>query len=150
MGSSTHFICFLYPVSIWTVALYYTLKYSMHGSPKFRGNYCSAANLKILLARQSIFHQKIVTCHNLKCYLDVSPIIIKIYYRAPYLEILFLTRKYCGAPYLKGTLKLQFLHLYMKIICQRFHIRKSFTFWDMSIWDTWKVCLELFRNNRIC
>ena len=26
----------------------------------------------------------------------------------------------------------------------------TFTFWDMCIWDMWKVCLQTFRNNRLC
>ena len=44
----------------------------------------------------------------------------------------------------------QYLPLHMKIICQRFHIKAPFTFWDMRMWDMWKVCLQTFRNNRIC
>ena len=33
---------------------------------------------------------------------------------------------------------------------RRFHIKKAFAFWEMRTWDLWKVCLETFRNNRIC
>ena len=50
----------LYAVSTCTVAVYYTLKYSMHGSPNFQLNHCLAQNLKMLRAPQSTFHQKIV------------------------------------------------------------------------------------------
>ena len=28
--------------------------------------------------------------------------------------------------------------------------KTRFTFWDMRTWDMWKVCLQTFRNNRIC
>ena len=34
--------------------------------------------------------------------------------------------------------------------CFRFHIKTPFTFWDIRTWDEWKVCLQTFRNNRIC
>ena len=44
----------------------------------------------------------------------------------------------------------QYLRLHMKIIRWRFHIKTPFTFWDMRTWDMWKVCLQTFRNNRIC
>ena len=44
----------------------------------------------------------------------------------------------------------QYLCLHMKIICWRFHIKTCFSFWDMRPWDTRKVCLQTFRNNRIC
>ena len=44
----------------------------------------------------------------------------------------------------------QYLRLHMKIICWRFHIRTPFTFWDLCTWNMWKVCLQTFRNNRIC
>ena len=44
----------------------------------------------------------------------------------------------------------QYLRLYMKTICWTFLIKKSFTFWDMHTEDMWKVCLQTFRNNRIC
>ena len=43
----------------------------------------------------------------------------------------------------------QYLRLHMKITCWRFHIKTLFTFWDMRTWDMWKVCLQIFRNNRI-
>ena len=36
------------------------------------------------------------------------------------------------------------------ICCWRFLIKTPFTFWDMRAWDMWKVCLQTFRNNRIC
>ena len=42
------------------------------------------------------------------------------------------------------------LHLHMKIMCWRFHIKIPFTFWDMHTWDMWKVCLQTFRNNKVC
>ena len=52
--------------------------------------------------------------------------------------------------YTNGDLEIcQYLHLHMKIICWRFHIKTPFTFWDMCTWDMWKVCLQTFRN-RIC
>ena len=53
---------------------------------------------------------------------------------------------------IKGTLMqiCQYLCPYMKKICWRFHIKTPFTFWDMRTWDMWKVCLQTFRNNRIC
>ena len=35
-------------------------------------------------------------------------------------------------------------------ICWRFHIKTSFTFWDILPRDLWKVCLQIFRNKRIC
>ena len=35
-------------------------------------------------------------------------------------------------------------------LCQGFHIKTPFTFWDKRTWDMWKVCLPTFRNNRIC
>ena len=38
----------------------------------------------------------------------------------------------------------------MKIICWKFHVTAPFTFWDTRTWDLWKVCLQTFRNNRIC
>ena len=47
-------------VSTCTAAVHYNLKYYMHGSPKFTLNYCRAQNFKMLRARQSIFHQKIL------------------------------------------------------------------------------------------
>ena len=37
----------------------------------------------------------------------------------------------------------QYLRLHMKIVGQRFHIKTPFTFWDMRVWDMWKV---LFTN----
>ena len=55
---------------------------------------------------------------------------------------------------LKGTnadLKMcQYLRLHMKIICWRFHNKTPFNFWDLRRWHVWKVCLQTFRNNRIC
>ena len=52
----------------------------------------------------------------------------------------------------KGTeLKIcQYLCLHMKMICRRFRNKTSFIFWDIRTWDMWKVCLQTFRNNRIC
>ena len=44
----------------------------------------------------------------------------------------------------------QYLRLPMKIISWRFHIKTSFTFWDMGTWHMWNVCLQTFRNNRVC
>ena len=44
----------------------------------------------------------------------------------------------------------QYLCLQMKIICWRFHMKTSFSFWDMRTWDMWKVCLQTFWNNRMC
>ena len=38
----------------------------------------------------------------------------------------------------------------MKMICQRFHIITLFAFWDILTWDIWNVCLQTYRNNRIC
>ena len=53
--------------------------------------------------------------------------------------------------YTNGDQKIcQYLRLHMKILCWRFHIKASFTFWDMRSWDMWKVCLQTFRNNSIC
>ena len=43
----------------------------------------------------------------------------------------------------------QYLHLCMKTINQRIHIKTPFTFWNMCTWDMWKVCLQTFINNRI-
>ena len=44
----------------------------------------------------------------------------------------------------------KYLPPHMKIICWRFHIKTPFTFWDMRTWNMWKVCLQTFRNNRMC
>ena len=44
----------------------------------------------------------------------------------------------------------QYIGLCIKIICQKFHIKTPFTFWDMRMWDMQKVCLQTFRNNGIC
>ena len=44
----------------------------------------------------------------------------------------------------------QYLRLHMKIICWRFHRKTHFNFWDMGLWDMWKVCLQPSRNNWIC
>ena len=55
--------------------------------------------------------------------------------------------------FLQHTLKqcwIAVLFLHMKIICWIFHIKTPFNFWDMCTWDMWKVCLQTFRNNRIC
>ena len=53
--------------------------------------------------------------------------------------------------YINTVLKIcQYLHLYMKIICRRFHIKTHFAFWFVCTWDMWKVCSPTFRNNRIC
>ena len=38
----------------------------------------------------------------------------------------------------------------METICWRFYIKTPFIFWDMCLWDMYKVCLKAFRNNRIC
>ena len=38
----------------------------------------------------------------------------------------------------------------IKIIYWRFHIKSCFTFWDIRTWDMSKVCLQTFRNNRVC
>ena len=38
----------------------------------------------------------------------------------------------------------------MKIICWRFYIKTPFTFSDMRTWVMWKVCLQTWRNNKIC
>ena len=44
----------------------------------------------------------------------------------------------------------QYLRLHMKIICWRFHIKIRFTYWVVRTWDMWKVCLQTFKNIRIC
>ena len=44
----------------------------------------------------------------------------------------------------------QYLCFYLKIVCWNFLIKTRFTFWDIRNWDVWKVCLQTFRNNRIC
>ena len=44
----------------------------------------------------------------------------------------------------------QYLRLHMKMICRWFYIKTPFTFWDMRTWHVLKVCLQTFRNNRIC
>ena len=43
-----------------------------------------------------------------------------------------------------------YLCLHMKIICRRFHIMASFTFWHIRTRDKWNVCLQTSRNNIIC
>ena len=43
----------------------------------------------------------------------------------------------------------QYLRLHTKAICWRFHIKSPFTFWDMHMWNMWKVCLQTFSKNRI-
>ena len=53
--------------------------------------------------------------------------------------------------YINADLKIcQYLPLNMKVICWRFHIKGTFTFWDMRPWVMWKVCLQTFRNNIVC
>ena len=44
----------------------------------------------------------------------------------------------------------QYIRFHMKIISRRLHIETPFTFLDMHTWDMQKVCLQTFRNNRIC
>ena len=44
----------------------------------------------------------------------------------------------------------EYLCLHMKIMCWRFHTKTPFTFWDIRTCDIWKVCLQTFRNSRIC
>ena len=44
----------------------------------------------------------------------------------------------------------QYLSLHFKVISSRFQIKTTFHFWDMRMWDMWKVCLQTLRNNRIC
>ena len=53
--------------------------------------------------------------------------------------------------YTNADLKIwHYFCLHMKIICRRFHIKTSFTFWDMRTWVMWKVGLQTYRNNRTC
>ena len=54
--------------------------------------------------------------------------------------------------YANADLKIcQYLCLHMNIICLiTLHVETPFTFSDMRTWDMWKVCLQTFRNNRIC
>ena len=42
------------------------------------------------------------------------------------------------------------LGLLIKIICGRFRIIRLFTFLHMCFRDTWNICFETYRNNRIC
>ena len=52
--------------------------------------------------------------------------------------------------YTNADLKIcQYFCHHMKIICWRFHIKTPFIIWDMRTWDVWKVCSQIFRNNRI-
>ena len=37
-----------------------------------------------------------------------------------------------------------------KTICRRFHIITAFTFWALHSWDIWNVCLQTYKNNKIC
>ena len=37
-----------------------------------------------------------------------------------------------------------------KIICLRFRIVSPFTFWKIQTRHIWNVCLQTYRNNRIC
>ena len=43
-----------------------------------------------------------------------------------------------------------YLRLHIKIICRRFHITRPFSFWDIRTRDIWNVCLQTYKNNRIC
>ena len=53
--------------------------------------------------------------------------------------------------YTNADLKIcQYLRLHIKVICRRFCIKKLFPFWDTHTSGMWKVCLQTFRNNRIC
>ena len=53
--------------------------------------------------------------------------------------------------YTNADLKIcKYIRLHMKMTCRRFHIKTPFTFWDICTWDILKVCLQTFRNNRIC
>ena len=50
---------------------------------------------------------------------------------------------YLPQRYTNADLKVcQYLRLHMKIICWRFHIKTSFTFWDMYTWDI-EICEKL-------
>ena len=42
------------------------------------------------------------------------------------------------------------LRLHIKITWRRFYIISPYSFWDMRTLDLWNVCLQTFRNNRIC
>ena len=44
----------------------------------------------------------------------------------------------------------QYLRYHIKIISRRFRIITPFTFWVIRIRDKWNVCLQIYRNNRIC
>ena len=44
----------------------------------------------------------------------------------------------------------QYLCLHVKIICWRFHIKTPFMLEICAQEIMWKVCLQTFRNNRIC
>ena len=44
----------------------------------------------------------------------------------------------------------QYLCLHVKMRWSRCHIKAPFTFWDTRTWDMWNVCVQTFRNNRIC
>ena len=44
----------------------------------------------------------------------------------------------------------RYLCFYIKVICRRVRIVTALTFWDMRTGDIWDVCLETYRNNRIC
>ena len=48
------------------------------------------------------------------------------------------------------NLQIKCLCLHTKMICRRFRIITAFTFWVMRTRDIWKVCLQTYRNNRIC
>ena len=43
-----------------------------------------------------------------------------------------------------------YLCLHMKIIYRIFCIITTFTFWVIRTQDIWNVCLQTYRNNRIC
>ena len=51
--------------------------------------------------------------------------------------------------FFKRTL-MQIWKSHMKIICWRFEIKTSSILWDMRTWVILKLCLQTFRNNRIC
>ena len=43
-----------------------------------------------------------------------------------------------------------YLYFHRKIICRRFCIITAITFWIMRTRDIWNLCLQRYRNNRIC
>ena len=44
----------------------------------------------------------------------------------------------------------RYLCLSLKIILRKFRIKTAFTFWVMRTQDIWNVCLQTYRDNRIC